>query len=420
MKYSEIVIAEIQNGDLDKAYENLEIALEMDDSDTLYLLGNTLFQLGFLNETKKVYNHLIDIHPEDDELKIYLAEIEIEDGNELEALDLLHTIDSSSETYPQALLVQADYYHLNGLPEVSIQKLVEAESILADEPVIKFALAEVYFTMADYQNAIKKYEQLNEEGIEEVSGTIISARLGSCYLMIGDYTEAIVLLEDALSYKDDAEVFYQLGIVHVQKEDYDKAIEPLEKAVELDPSLTGAYILLSDIYENQSKLEQALEEIENGIQYNEIYIELYFKAAELASKLNEFDKAESYYQKAIEIEPGNDRAVVKYAEYLTYMEDSEAVIELFDQSAETMRQLPESLWFLAQANNHLDEYDEARKYYDQAYQYLDENSDFLKDYAFYLREDGQRDKMKEVIQKYLQLIPGEDFEMVALLEDDND
>ena len=54
MKYSEIVIAEIQNGDLDKAYENLEIALEMDDSDTLYLLGNTLFQLGFLNETKKV------------------------------------------------------------------------------------------------------------------------------------------------------------------------------------------------------------------------------------------------------------------------------------------------------------------------------------------------------------------------------
>lgn len=338
----------------------------------------------------------------------------------MEALDLLHTIDSSSETYPQALLVQADYYHLNGLPEVSIQKLVEAESILADEPVIKFALAEVYFTMADYQNAIKKYEQLNEEGIEEVSGTIISARLGSCYLMIGDYTEAIVLLEDALSYKDDAEVFYQLGIVHVQKEDYDKAIEPLEKAVELDPSLTGAYILLSDVYENQSKLEQALEEIENGIQYNEIYIELYFKAAELASKLNEFGKAESYYQEAIEIEPGNDRAVVKYAEYLTYMEDSEAVIELFDQSAETMRQLPESLWFLAQANNHLDEYDEARKYYDQAYQYLDENSDFLKDYAFYLREDGQRDKMKEVIQKYLQLIPGEDFEMVALLEDDND
>lgn len=68
----------------------------------------------------------------------------------------------------------------------------------------------------------------------------------------------------------------------------------------------------------------------------------------------------------------------------------------------------------------MDEYDEARKYYDQAYQYLDENSDFLKDYAFYLREDGQRDKMKEVIQKYLQLIPGEDFEMVALLEDDND
>lgn len=417
MKYSEIVIAEIQNGNLDEVQTNMELALESDDSDTLYLLGNTLFQLGFLNETKRVYNHLVDIHPEDDELKIYLAEIEIEDGHELDALDLLHSIDSTSEMYPQSLLVQADYYHLNGLPEVSLQKLEEAEQLLEDEPVIKFAIAEVHFTVADYQNAISKYNYIIEQGIEEISGTLISARLGSCYLMIGNYAKAIDFLEDALSYKDDPEVFYQLGLVHVQQEEYTKAIEPLEQAIEHDPSLTGAYILLSEVYENQGDLKKALEMIENGILYNDIYIELYFKAAELSAKLDNLEKADSYYQGAIKIDPDNDRSVVKYAEFLSVMEDDEKIIDLYENVSDTIRQLPESLWILAIANNNMDEYDTARKYYEQANLYLDSDSDFLKDYALFLREDGQRDKMKTVIHKYLALIPGEDFEMAALLDD---
>src|SRR5699024_12550689 len=128
MTYSEKVIEAIQTGNLDEVDQLIELALGADDEETLYLHGNTLFQLGFLEETKRVYNHLIDINPSDDELKIYLAEIEIEDGNELEALELLHSIDRNSSSYSQSLLVQADYYHLNGLLEVSIQKLEEARS----------------------------------------------------------------------------------------------------------------------------------------------------------------------------------------------------------------------------------------------------------------------------------------------------
>ncbi|HLR92121.1 MAG TPA: hypothetical protein VK048_03595, partial [Atopostipes sp.] len=169
MTHSEKVIEAIQSGRLEEVDELIQQALELDDEETLYLLGNTLFQLGFLVETKRVYNHLIDVNPGDDELKIYLAEIEIEEGNELEALELLHSIDSTSSSYVQSLLVQADYYHLNELPEVSIQKLKEAEELVPEEPVIKFALGEVYFTTAEYQEAANYYEILIEEGIEEVA-----------------------------------------------------------------------------------------------------------------------------------------------------------------------------------------------------------------------------------------------------------
>lgn len=417
MTYSEIVIAEIQNGHLDEAEENLQYALDNDDTETLYLLGNTLYQLGFLNETKRVYNHLVEIFPEDHELKIYLAEIEIEDGNELEALDLLHTIEEESPAYTQSLLVQADYYHLNGLPEVSVQKLTEAEEILPDEPVIKFALAEVHYTMNDYQNAIKYYEDLTGLGHDEIAGTLISVRLGNAYMMIGEYTEAINYFNEALTFKDDPEVYYQLGLVYVQQEEYTQAIEPLQQAKTLDPSLTGVYMVLSDVYEQQNQLEKALEEIEEGINHNEINLDFYFKAAELATKLNDYEKAEIYYERTLEIEPGNDLAIVKYGEFLNYMGDYEHVIELLEQSSQSTQQLPEALWLMAVAKNNVDEYEEARALYDQAALYLEDDLDFLKEYAFFLREDGQRDKMRTVVQKYLSLNPEIDPEMSALLED---
>lgn len=417
MKYSELMIAEIQNGNLEEAEENLELALQLDDTDTLYLLGNTLFQLGFLNETKRVYNHLIEIQPEDDELKIYLAEIEIEEGNELEALELLHLIDQSSPAYPQSLLVQADYYHLNGLPEVSVQKLLEAEEILPEEEVIQFALGEVYYTMADYQNAVKYYELLDAEGYNEISGTLITVRLGSCYVMLGEYDRALEFLNEALTYKDHPEVYYQIGLVYVQKEEFEKAIEPLLKAKEIDPSLSSIYLLLAEVYEQQNQLEKALEEIENSFTYNEFNIDFYFRAAELSTKLNNFSKAEEYYKSALKIGTDNERTIIKYAEFLMYTEEYEEVVELFEKAPDTIQQLPQSLWILAKAYNQVDEYDKSRTQFEQAYAYLATEIDFLKDYAFFLREDGQRDKMKQIVQQYLALSTEPDVEMEALLDD---
>ncbi|MEY8293113.1 tetratricopeptide repeat protein [Carnobacteriaceae bacterium 52-44] len=417
MTYSEKVIEAIQTGNLDEVDELIQLALGADDEETLYLLGNTLFQLGFLEETKRVYNHLIDINPSDDELKIYLAEIEIEDGQELEALELLHSIDPTSSSYSQSLLVQADYYHLNGLPEVSIQKLEEAEELLPEEPVVKFALAEVYFTTAEYQLAANYYEVLIDDNVEEVAGTLINARLGNAYLMLGNYEKAIENLNEALSYKDDPEVYYQLGFAYIQQEEFQKSIDVLNQAKEIDPSLVSVYILLSEAFEQLNQLENSLQAIEEGITINEINIELYLLAAEYAAKLDDYPKAESYYQEALKIEPENERIILKYAEFLNYMASYEDILELFAQVPEQIQQLPEAMWILATANNELDEYDKARNLFDQAYSYLEDNLAFLKDYAFFLREDGRRDKMQEVLEKYTAMNPEYDDDIASLMDD---
>ena len=418
MTYSEIVIAEIQKGNLDVVEENLELAINYDDEDTLFLLGNTLYQLGFLIETRKVYTYLLEKNPADDELKIYLAEIDIEDGNELEALDLLHSIDETSPIYPQSLLVQADYYQLNGLPEVSIQKLSEAEQLLPEEPIIMFALAEIFYTTADYQRAIHYYEKLTLQGQDEVAGTLLSERLGNAYMLIGKYSDAIDYFDEALSFRENPEIYYQLGLVYVQQTEWTKAIEPLEKAKILDPSLSGAYFVLSEVYEQQNNYEKALEEINEGISQNELNVDFYFKAAELSTKLNDEANAQKYYEEAIGIAPDSDRAYLKYADYLNYMGSFEEAIDLLNHAGETTKQVPEALWILATAHNNMENYDKARDYFADALQYLSEDLDFLKEYAFFLREDGQTEKMREIVNKYVMLNNETDFEMMGLLEED--
>ncbi len=417
MTYSERVIELIQSGKLDEVDETIQKALDIDEEDMLHLLGNTLYQLGFLDETKRVYNYLIDLDPQDDELRIYLAEISIEEGNDVDALEILHSIDESSESYPQSLLVEADYYLLNDLPEVSLQKLDEANKILPNEAVIQFALAEVYFTISDFKNAINYYERLTEEGHDELAGTLLSARLGNAYLMIGDYEESANYLSEALTYKDDPEIFYQLGFVYFNQEEYEKAIDSFRKAKVLDPTLIAVYLLQSKAHEKLNQIEEALEILEEAIKINEMSTDLYIAAAELATKSKDYELADNYYQEALKLEPDNDRVVIKYARYLSFVDDYAGVVELFDHSAPIIQQDPDANWLLAKANNMIEEYDKARDFYDLAYAYLAEDLDFLKDYAFFLREDGQRDKMREILEKYMALNPEPDNEMISLLDD---
>lgn len=417
MRYSENVIELIQSGNLDEVDESIQLALDHDEEDLLFLLGNSLYQLGFLNETKRVYHHLLDLNPEDDELRIYLAEIEIEDGRDMEALEILHNIDEMSEAYPQALLVEADYYLLNDLPEVSLQKLEEADDLMPSEPVIQFALAEVYFTMSDFKNAIKYYEMLTEEGFDEMAGTLLSGRLGDAYLMIGNYKESAEYLTEALTFKDDPEVFYQLGFVYFNQEEYEKAIESFEKAKVLDPSLSAVYLLQSEAHEQLNQIDEALNVLEEAISVNEMNTELYLAAAELAAKAKKNELADEYYQEAVRLEPDNDQVVIKYADYLAYMEDYEEVVGLFDRSVPTIQQDPDAIRLLANATNMIEEYDQARDYYDQAYAYFEQDLDFLKDYAFFLREDGQREQMRLVLEKYVALNPQPDHEILSLLDD---
>lgn len=417
MSYGEKMIDALQSQQLEESQKYFEQALKSDSEEELFILADSLYQLGFLQETKSIILQLLKNNPDNDELKINLAEIEIEE-NEIEtALDLLLEIKETSDAYPQSLLVQADLYYIQGLHEVSEQKLLRAQELLGDEPAIQFALAELYFAVGNYPQAIKLYEDLIIAGYNELSGVNLAARCGGAYSAIGKFDEAIDYLKESLDENEHVDTLFQLGFTYLQKKEYQRANETLFKLKELDPNYTSLYPYLAKGLEEELLVDKAFEVIQEGLQYDQVNPDLFMQAAALSLKLNNEKAAEEHYQKAIQLAPENANYIISYTNLLLKQERFVETKNILDQSLKEEVE-PQFYWNLALANEGLEDYEAAGEGYAKAYPGFRNNKDFLRSYISYLREEGNRTTIKDALADYLLLEPA-DEEMLQLAESIN-
>lgn len=418
MNYGEQMIEALQNNALEEAQELFIEALEKDQPEELYVLADTLYQLGFLAETKAIYEHLLIDFSHDDELKIGLAEIAIEEDDIDGAMDWLMAIEEESPAYPQALLVSADLYQVQGLYEVSEQKLLLAKELLPDEPILTFALAELYFVMGKYAQAIYGYEELSEAGLGEISGINLAQRIGSAYSAVGDFEQAIPYLELAEKENETTDLLFELGFTYLQNKEYRRASETLFKLKELDPSYTSLYPYLAKSLEEENQLDRATEVIREGLRADQYNPELFYYAADLFLKLGDEEQGEYYYQESLELNPDNETVQLALINlYLKQGRFSEAVVKI-ETALENEEADAQFYWSLALAQEGLENYAKAAEAYQTAYPSFTRNKDFLKAYALFLREEGVLELTKEVIEKYLE-IESSDEEMITILDEIN-
>lgn len=418
MSYGEKMIESLQAGRLEESNHYLEKALENDTIENLSLLADALYELGFLDETKKIMLYLVKADKQNDEAKISLAEIEIEDGQFDRATDWLLQVSESSVAYPQALMVQADMYYVQGLYEASEQKLLAAKEYSVDEPVITFALAELHFAMGKDAQAIYEYETLMEAGFHNFSGVNLAGRCGSAYSSLGDFDEAILYFEESREEEENTDILFQLGFTYLQKEDYIRANETLFKLKELDPSYTSLYPYLAEGLEKDNRLEKAEEVVSEGLQYDQVNPELYMQGVDLSLKLQKEEQAKQYYKKAISLAPENEAYLIGYTNLLLKQEYYEETADIIETQLENGASDPQFYWNIAKAYQGSEDYESAGKAYVKAYPFFEKNVDFLREYSFYLREEGQSKLLKTVLISYLELEPT-DQEMLEMYDSIN-
>ncbi|MCH3922700.1 tetratricopeptide repeat protein [Limosilactobacillus sp.] len=416
MTYSEKMLDQLQKGDLDAARHTFRAALDHDSDDMLFSLGEELYGLGFLRQSRRVYLKLLERYPDEDELRTNLATIAIDEGHNDEALSYLAQVKPGSPAYLEALLVAADLYQTEGELEVTEAKLKEAAGLAPDEPAVQFALAEFYFLVGRFDEAIDYYFQLIRNGYTAFAKVDIAGRLGMCYAQSGQFKQALGYLQQVKPEYRTSDIRFQTGLTQLHLGQVEDAITTLRDLIHDDDQYASAYPALADAYSAQRNYPQALRAIQEGLgvdQYNERF---YSQAAEIVSHLGDQQLMEKYLKRAHELDPDNLTIILQYSNFLLHQHNDSANIKLLAPLIKEDEVDPQVYWNLARSYQRTDQLELADKYYHAAANNYQDNPTFLKELIGFDREMGKTSEMLAELHRYLALVPT-DAEMQDLLDE---
>ena len=394
---SEKMIASLQKQDLAHANKYFERALTNDTEEELLELADYLESIGFFPQAKQIYENLAPHYPES---YISLAQIASEDGQVEEAFAYLEEITSDSDWYVTALLVKADLYQMEGLPDVAREKLAEAKQ-LTDEPLVTFGLAEIDFELGNFKQAIKEYASLDNRIIYEQTGVSTYQRIGVSYASLGKFEAAIEFLEKALEIEYDDAVAFELATILYDQKEYQKANLYFKQIDTISPEFEGYEYGYALSLHAEHQTEEALRLTQQGLSKNPFDTRLLLLASQLSYELHDEQKAEDYLLKAKDNAEDLEEIALRLSNLYLEQERFDEVLKFEEQDIDNVL----TKWNIARAYQALEQTTAALERYRLLLSDLKENPEFLEQYIYLLREMGEFEEAKHQAEYYLHLVP---------------
>ncbi|MED1123157.1 tetratricopeptide repeat protein [Bacillus atrophaeus] len=392
----------VEAGETEKGLNTLSKAEKQLHDEDKAIAAQLYYEWGNADKAISLISDLHDLYPEETELTNFYAELLIDIDEEEKALAVLETIPETDASYPESLLLMADLYQMQGLFEVSEQKLLKAKLILEDEPVIDFALGELYYTQGAYAKAIQYFKRTAEEQ-SEIGGVNVHQRLAESLSASGEFEEAIPWYEKAVEETPEPNTIFGYGFTASQAGFVKTAIKQLSDLKEIDPSYSSLYMPLAESYEAEGMYEEALKTAKEGISYDEYNKELFLYAAKMTLKIGNVQEGKKLLQEALALDPGYVEALHTLLAVYLKEEDYELIIDLIQEVRGYGEEDPKYNWYLASAYTELEKYEEAKKCFEAAYLHYREDRDFLYEYANFLLEEGLQQEALPLLKEVLKL-----------------
>ncbi len=397
MKNSEKMLSAIEAQDLVQAEQWFEKAM-LEDSDSILLdLAEYLESIGFFLQAKRIYNKLAPLYPQ---VNLNLAAIASEDGDLEEAFGYLEEIRSNDPWYVNALMIKADLYQMEGLPDVAREKLVEA-SQLSDDPIITFGMAEIDFELGNFTQAIKEYASLDNRTIYEQTGISTYQRIGVSYASLGKFEAAIEFLQKAIELEYDESTVFELAVILYDQEYYQKANLYFKQLDTLSPDFEGYEYIYALSLHADHRAEEALFMAQQGLNKNPFDSQLALLASQVSYELHDTEKAESYLLDAWDNADDLEEIALRLTNLYLEQERYEDILDLEDQDWDNVL----TRWNIARSYQALEDIEKARELYGELHRDLRDNPEFLEEYIYLLRECGELERAKQEAQHYLSLVP---------------
>ena len=133
------------------------------------------------------------------------------------------------------MMEQSYIYEDLGNPKEALYFAHEAAALSEGNVEYQKRLAFLYITCGDYEESLTCLKKLIES---EPTRFYNWYAYSEVLMLIGEYEEAVTVLEKALKAHPRAELYYQLSNCYLHLKNESEGISMLEKALELDPTLS--------------------------------------------------------------------------------------------------------------------------------------------------------------------------------------
>ena len=249
------------------------------------------------------------------------AKVLIAFGKEKEAKQiLLKLVEKYHDSYTAHILL-AELYEKDGGMRKAIDEYVMALDIRGNDYDSYFKIAKLLKDLNKKEESTQMLQTLLKSKPDCLEATML---LGEILCEQERFKEAANVYQDALKYHSaEYDLYYSLGIVFTRLNDFSAAKEMYEKAAELNHKLFGAYYNLGQICFIERDLDQAEKYFEKCLYDEELEAMAYYGLAKVYVLKGLKEKAITFVNKAIEIDPSllkkasNEKIFESIKEYIT-------------------------------------------------------------------------------------------------------
>lgn len=273
----------------------------------------------------------------------------------------------------------------------------------------------------DYDSYYKIANLLNELGKKEEAIEMLQNLVknkpdyyeGSCLLgeLLCDqerFKEAANVYEAALRFRpEDFELYYNLGIVYTRLNEFAIAKQMYERAAQINHKLYGAHYNLGQIALIQKDLETAQTCFENSL-YDDLEAMSYYQLAKVYALKGEKDRAITFINKAIELEPKLLKIAIKERAFDNIKEHITVSVKM-EQEETVKDSLEEEEVIKKNQKSHI-----LKKEEHVAQIYLEETNSLIDDISENTEKARKKEKEEEIEKRVAHII---DMERLKKLEE---
>ncbi len=251
--------------------------------------GNVAMALGLYDRAQDRYKKALELRPDDNTIKLKLAEAYLKGKKLSEARPLIEAVLSASPSNDRALKLMGDLLMAEGKPKEAIDYY---ERAVERNPAwdYRLALGDAYRAAGDVDKALDIYERVKNRYPYRYEPY---ARLAEVYKEEGDTEEALFWYGEALKRTTDTQV----------KEDLAKAI------VELSPEDLKARFRLANYYYQNYKYSAAIEQYQYILSRSPNDIDAILGIGDCYVGKTQYDEAIKWYKQALSLSKDDEERI---------------------------------------------------------------------------------------------------------------